>query len=111
VSLTTKVIELYDSLHRQRHDVLRNILTLIEAIFKKFDKEFIASEWRLVNSNHMIQLQTDGFNCGLFVIWNGLCLAHMNRPMKMPRNYRQVVLKWVTNGSLVDFDDLEFEEL
>jgi Ulp1 family protease len=111
VSMHSKTIELYDSLHKQRNDVLRNVLGVVEAIFKKFNKGFTPTDWRLVTSNHMIQLQTDSYNCGLFVIWNGLCLLHLNRPMRMPQNFRKTVLEWILHGSIFDFEDLEFNEL
>jgi len=69
---TAKTIEYIDSMWGPGHRYIANIRTWLEF---QLGNDFVERDWKVINGANVCTRQNNGYDCGVFVCTNALCVA------------------------------------
>lgn len=108
ICMLLKELHYYDSMSSDGRRYLKTALKWISD--EHMDKKQIpldTSEWRCFHQETIVPLQSNGFDCGMFVIMCARAIAYYNQPLHsyhqddMPR-YRLMIGRHILRQSLLD---------
>jgi hypothetical protein len=98
INFGKKSIVLYDSLNRDRQEVLEKVRMYALAVTKLYYPNSRRVEWAL--SRQQCPQQLNGDDCGPHTLWNAYCLSTGKALSALPRDFRYSILLNILCGKL-----------